>query len=70
MLIVDGYDEAIIGQTSKGLVVYDASIIVSMLMEDDGMDEEEAMEYFYYNIDGSYMGEETPIFVFLGEIDV
>jgi hypothetical protein len=70
MLIVDGYDEAIIGQTSKGLVVYDASIIVSMLMEDDGMDEEEAMEYFYYNIDGSYMGEETPIFVFLGEVDV
>ena len=70
MLIVNGYDAAIIGRTTKGLAVYDASIIISMLMEDDGMDEEEAMEYFYYNIDGAYMGEETPIFVFLGEIDV
>ena len=70
MLIADGYNEAIIGETTKGLAVYDASIIISMLMENDGMDEEEAMEYFYYNIDGSYMGEETPIFVFLGEVDV
>jgi hypothetical protein len=70
MLIADGYNEAIIGETTKGLAVYDASIIISMLMENDGMDEEEAMEYFYYNIDGAYMGEETPIFVFLGEVDV
>lgn len=29
----------------------------------DGFDE--ATEYFYFNIDGAYMGEETPLFVHL-----
>jgi hypothetical protein len=29
-------------------------------MED--MSEEEAFEYFYYNVSGAYMGEKTPIF--------
>lgn len=27
------------------------------------MTEEEAVEYYYYNIVGSYVGEKTPIFI-------
>lgn len=67
MLIADGFDEAIIGQTTKGLVVYNIATIIELLMERDGMTEEEALEFFDFNIDGSYMGEQTPIFIFLDE---
>jgi hypothetical protein len=67
MLTADGFDDAIIGQTTKDLVVYNVSTIIEILMERDEMTEEEALEFFDYNIDGSYMGEHTPIFVFLDE---
>jgi hypothetical protein len=67
MLIADGYDEAIIGQTTKELVVYNVAAIIDILMKRDGMTEEEALEFFEFNIDGSYMGEQTPIFIFLDE---
>lgn len=67
MLIADGYDDAIIGQTTKGLVVYNIATIIELLMERDGMTEEEALEFFDFNIDGSYMGDQTPIFIFLDE---
>ena len=70
MLIADGFDEAIIGTTTKGLAVYSVSAIVEILMRRDGMDDEEAMEYFYFNIDGAYMGEETPLFVHLEDPEI
>ena len=36
--------------------------IIKILKKRDGMSEDEALEYFYYNIKGSYMGEGTPLF--------
>jgi len=32
-------------------------------MEDSEMTEEEALDYFEYNVIGSYMGDGTPIFI-------
>ena len=32
-------------------------------MTRDGMTEEEAQEYFDFNVEGAYMGEKTPIWV-------
>jgi len=29
------------------------------------MEHEEAVDFFWYNIDGSHLGEDTPIYVFL-----
>jgi hypothetical protein len=69
MLIADGLDEAIIGTSTKDLAVYDVYKIIAILVARDGMTEEEALEFFEFNIDGSYMGEQTPIFVFLDEGD-
>lgn len=69
MLFVDGFNDAVIGMTTKGLAVYDVAKIIDIMMERDGMDGEEAAEYFEYNIDGSYMGEETPIFVYFEELE-
>ena len=67
MLIADGYDEALVGVTTDGLAVYDNYKIISILMERDGMDEDEAIEFFDFNIAGSYMGEETPIFMYFDD---
>lgn len=33
-----------------------------------GMDEEEALEFFEFNVIGSYMGEGTPLFVHLSNL--
>lgn len=57
------YDSCIIGATYDGdKVIYDANKGIQKLMDEDGMSEEEAVEYFEYNILGAYMGESTPIF--------
>jgi hypothetical protein len=58
----DGFDEAIIGVDIKSMrLVYSFSKCIDMLCET--MSEEEAYEYFDFNILGSYIGEKTPIWV-------
>jgi len=68
MLKADGFDEAIIGLGfsfgREKVLVYDAGLIVDKLMERDGMDEEEAFDFFNFNIMGSYNGEGMPTFLF------
>ena len=39
--------------------------MIELLMIRDGMDRDDAVEYFWFNIDGSHMGDDTPIYVFL-----
>ena len=61
-LKADGLDEAIIGYDDQtGRLIYSMSKIINILIEDDGMTEEEALEHYYYNIHGGYVGEQTPI---------
>ena len=69
MIKYDGYDEAIIGpayiwrdQTTVGVLVYDAEKIRDILMR-DGMDADEAREFIEFNIEGGYLGIETPVLV-------
>ena len=57
------YDEAIIGSDSKGRVVYDLNKCIQILIDRDGMNAEEATEYFWFNTEGAYFGDRTPIFV-------
>lgn len=62
----DRYDECIVGMTYDGnKIIYDADKIIHALMEQDGMNDEEAIEYFEYNILGAYVGEGTPIYTHL-----
>lgn len=70
MLKLDGYDEAIIGPayiwqrgTQVGVLVYSAEVIRNILMERDGMDFEEAREFIEFNIEGAYVGPNTPVLV-------
>lgn len=60
-----GFDECIAGYSfSNGLqiLIYDVEKIIDVL-EDQGMTEEEAIEYFEFNIESSHIGERTPIFL-------
>tara|TARA_R110000824_G_scaffold381567_1_gene574390 strand:- start:2848 stop:3117 length:270 start_codon:yes stop_codon:yes gene_type:complete len=67
-LVADGFDEAVVGvgyQGPKGpIVVYSASACVECLQKRDGMDFEEALEFFEFNVKGSWVGENTPIFLY------
>jgi hypothetical protein len=66
-LVAEGLDEAIIGVAERcsmaPLVVYDAERCIKILAERDGMDEEEAREFFEFNILGAWVGEGTPLFL-------
>jgi hypothetical protein len=62
-LKADGFDEAIIGLDEKsGRLIYSTTKCLEILVKDEEMTMEEAIEYFYYNVSGAYMGEQTPIF--------
>ena len=65
ILLADGLDEAFIGigwQFNTPLAVYDRDKCIEIL-ESQGMTPEEAQEYFYFNTQGAYVGEQTPIFI-------
>ena len=64
-LLADGFEDALIGvgqQFNKTLAVYDRQKCIEILIDRDGMSEEEAVEYFEYNVTGAWVGENTPIF--------
>jgi hypothetical protein len=61
ILMADGFDDAIIGIETKTMrVIYSVSKCIEILVE-QGMSEFEAIEYFDFNVSGSYVGEKTPI---------
>jgi hypothetical protein len=60
---LDGLDEAIIGvDDTKMRLIYSVSKCVETLSKSMEMDEEEALDYFHYNVKSLYVGEKTPIF--------
>jgi hypothetical protein len=62
-LKADGFDEAIIGvEESTMRLIYSVSKCIEILCKD--MDMEDAIEYFDFNVSGSYMGEKTPIWCY------
>ena len=66
----DDLDDSIIGQASiwngnkrVEVLVYDADKMIKIFVDRDGMSEEEANEYILFNIEGAYIGEDTPVLV-------
>jgi hypothetical protein len=60
ILKADGFDDAILGVDELSMrLIYSVSKCIEILMKD--MTEEEAMEYFCFNVYDAYMGEKTPI---------
>ena len=65
-LIADGLDDAVIGLDESTMrLIYSTSKSIQILME-NGLNPEDAIEFFEYNIKGAYMGEKTPIWCFDG----
>ena len=55
ILKADGFDEAIIGIDDETMqLIYSASECIDILAKD--MSEEEAVDYFHYNVKGVHMG--------------
>jgi len=71
----DGLDDAIIGPasiwrdgTQVSVLVYDAEEIRKIFMLRDGMDADEAREFIEYNIEGGYIGKDTPVLVWRDDL--
>lgn len=59
-LFADGFDDAIIGIDLNSMrVIYSVSKCIEILQVD--MNEEDAAEYFDFNVLNAYVGEQTPI---------
>jgi len=69
-----GYDDSVIGpamiwhnNTQVEVLVYDAESLRNKLVS-EGMSREEAREYIEFNIEGAYMGPDTPILVWTEDV--
>ena len=67
MLKIDGYNDCIIGRTNcwngnekVDRLIYDGEALVNAMMN-DGMEYEDAVEYIDFNIEGAYVGPDTPM---------
>jgi hypothetical protein len=65
VLLADGFEDAFVGigrQFGKPFAVYDRFECIEILIK-EGMSEEEAEDYFQYNTEGAWIGDQTPIFL-------
>lgn len=53
VMVMDDYDEAVIGMTLDNRLIYSLDKIRQILMDVDGMTQEDAEDYISYNIVGS-----------------
>lgn len=65
ILKADGFDDCVLGYDYNwdGVIrlIYSVDKIIKKLVKKDKMDIDEAIEYFEFNMRGSYVGEKTPI---------
>jgi hypothetical protein len=63
-IVWNEFDNAIVGVDNMGRLVYDINKMISILVNDD-MTEEEAQEYLDFNVLSTYVGELTPVHVYI-----
>ena len=74
MLLADVYEKAFIGTTisafsRKQVALYDYDKCIMILMNDNEWSEEDALEWFNFNTIGSWVGDDTPIFVNIHKLE-
>lgn len=69
-LIANGYNEAIIGIVDRysnaiktPVLAYSISRMLDIIVNRDGMDYDDALEYLEFNVLDAWMGDGTPIYV-------
>ena len=50
-VMLDGLEDAIIGASDKGVLIYCFTKLIELLQEDQGMTMNEALDWFWYNIE-------------------
>ena len=67
MLLVDGFNDAIIGIATRpnkeNVLAYSVNEILNILIHRDNMEYREALEYYSFHIEGEWCGPMTPVFV-------
>ena len=65
MLFADGFEDALVGYIERAgmpsIACYDKFKCIEILSTD--MPYDDAFEYFYFNVVGAYVGENTPCFL-------
>ena len=63
-MIVDGYDDCIIGKEyTTGRAVYSIGKILDQMITLDSLSFQDAIDHFDHNIGCAYYGDMTPIFI-------
>lgn len=65
-LLAEGFEDALVGlgfQYHTAIAVYDRARCIQILMTRCGMSDEDAEEYFSFNVIGAYAGPNTPVFI-------
>lgn len=63
-LKADGFDDAVIGVDPLSMrLIYNRSAMITILIENDEMEEIDAIEYLEFNTWNTYFGEQTPIYI-------
>jgi hypothetical protein len=67
MKLADGFENAFVGSSISAfnreqVAIYDYEECIAVLIQQD-MSEEDAVEHFQYNVIGSWVGEDTPVFI-------
>ena len=60
----EGYDEAVMGISTDGRLVYSVEKMIEITVRDSDMTEVDAIEWLEYNTFNAYVGEMTPIWVY------
>ena len=68
MKLADGYEDAFVGTTisafsRKQVAIYDYDKCLFILVDKYGLDDETAIAWFDFNVLGSWVGDDTPIFI-------
>ncbi len=73
MLKADGFNDALIGTAERAgmrdVAAYDAEKCIQILIDRDGMTSQEAHEFFHFNVLDCWVGEQTPVFVWVGDFN-
>ena len=68
-MLADGLDDAILGMCvqfgSQPIVAYDYEKCIKILMDRDGLDRRDAIDYMEFNVVGAYVGLNTPVFIMI-----
>lgn len=71
-ITIDGFDNAVIGVRfieDGSHLEYDFEGIISELLKRDGMTRDEAVDYFYFNIESLAGMTNGPLFIFDEDLD-